>query len=59
MKYYMVSGYSLITGKQDIIDYVVADNEIEAYKVYEERNHECEANEVLMELTEEEFMEAY
>ena len=59
MKYYMVIGYSLITGRQDIIDYVVADNEIEAYKVYEERNLDCEANEVLMELTEEEFMESF
>jgi hypothetical protein len=54
----MVTGYSLVTGQQDIIDYVVAENEIEAYKAYEERNPECEANEILMELTEEEFAES-
>lgn len=57
MKVYMVIGYSLLTGAQDIIDYVEAENETEAYKKYEQNNPECEANEILMEFEKEEFEE--
>ena len=46
-KVYMVTGYSLITGQQDIIDYIEAADEMEAYELFEERNDECEANEIL------------
>lgn len=57
MKIYMVEGYNLITGNQGIIDYVEASSDSEAYDKYEKNNPECEANEILMEFTEEEFEE--
>lgn len=46
-KVYMVIGYSLVTGQQDIVDYIEASSESEAYRLYEERNLECEANEIV------------
>lgn len=55
MKIYMVEGYSLITGNQGIIDYIVAESMSEACDKFEKNNPECEANEVLMECTEEDF----
>ncbi len=54
---YMVEGYSLITGQQGIIDYIEASSESEACAKYEANNPECEANEILMEMTKEEFEE--
>jgi len=45
-KTYMVIGYSLLTGRQDIVDYIEASTEREACRLYEERNFECEANDV-------------
>lgn len=57
MKVYMVEGYSLITGQQGIIDYIEASSENEAYTKFEANNPECEANEILMEMTKEEFEE--
>ena len=52
---YMVIGYSLLTGRQDIVDYVEAATEREACRAYEERNFECEANEIIDVMTIEEF----
>lgn len=54
---YMVEGYSLITGRQGIIDYIEASSESEACRKYEQNNPECEANQILMEMTKEEFEE--
>lgn len=56
-KIYMVVGYSLITGRQDIVDYVEAESEADACRKFEQNNPECEANDVLMEMTKEEFEE--
>lgn len=57
MKVYMIIGYNLLTGKQDIVDYVKAENESDACRKFEQNNPECEANEILMEYDEEEFEE--
>lgn len=57
MKVYMIIGYDLISGRQDIVDYVEAENESEACRKYEQNNPECEANEILMEFDKEEFEE--
>lgn len=54
-KIYMVHGYSLETGEQDIIDYVEAASEAEACRKYESRNPGCEANEILMDADKDEF----
>lgn len=58
MKVYMVEGYNLVTGMQNIIDYVEAKTEAEAYEKFEKMNPECEANDILMEYTEEDFENA-
>ena len=55
MKVYMVEGYSLVTGNQGIIDYIIAESEAEACEKYEKKNPECEANEIMMEYTEKDF----
>ena len=58
-KVYMVEGYDLITGDQNIIEYIIATSENEACRKYEEYNgHRYEANQVLDEWNIEEFIQA-
>lgn len=56
MKVYMIIGYDTITGKQDIIDYITADNVETACNEYERLNPNCEANDILDEFELEEFV---
>lgn len=57
MKVYLVLGYNLVTGNQNVVDYIAAENECEACKSFERRNVDCEANDMFMEGTLEEFVE--
>ena len=57
MKVYLVLGYNLVTGNQDVVDYVVAEDEGKACRRFERRNANCEANDVFLEGTLEEFIE--
>lgn len=57
MKVYLVLGYNLVTGNQDVVDYVVAEDEGKACRRFERRNTDCEANDVFLEGTLEEFIE--
>lgn len=57
MKVYLVLGYNLVTGNQNVVDYIASENESEACKSFERRNVNCEANDMFMEGTLEEFIE--
>lgn len=57
MKVYLVLGYNLVTGRQDVVDYIAAENETQACRRFERRNVDCEANDVFVEGTLEEFVE--
>lgn len=57
MKVYLVLGYDLVTGNQNVVDYIAAENEVEACRKFERRNFNCEANDAFIEGTLEEFVE--
>lgn len=57
MKVYLVLGYSLVTGNQDVVDYIAAEDERKACRRFERRNVNCEANDVFLEGTLDEFIE--
>ena len=57
MNVYLVLGYSLVTGNQNIVDYIAANDEGEACRKFERRNIDCEANDVFLEGSVEEFVE--
>ena len=52
MTVYMISGYDTITGKQDIIDYIPAEDAETACEEYVRLNPSCEVNEILDEFEE-------
>lgn len=57
MKVYLVLGYNLVTGNQNVVDYIAAETESEACRSFERRNVNCEANDMFVEGTLEEFVE--
>ena len=57
MRVFLVLGFSLETGRQDIVDYIVAETEAEACYKYHTRNDECEPNDVFDEGELEDYVE--
>lgn len=57
MRVFLVLGFSLETGRQDVVDYIVADTEAEACRKYRARNEECEPNDVFDEGELEDYIE--
>ena len=57
MRVFLVLGFSLETGTQDIVDYIVAETEAEACYKYRTRNDECEPNDVFDEGELEDYVE--
>lgn len=55
MKTYVIDGYDVITGKQNIIEYISAKDEKSACEEYERLNPSCEVNEILDVFDEEEI----
>ena len=56
MKVYLVLGYDLVTGNQNVVDYIASENEGEACRKFERRNINCEANDAFLEGTLDDFL---